>query len=249
MLAIHSGAIRSGNQLIGLWPAGRPRAMTYYEILEVDSNASTEEIERAFRVLARRVHPDLNAGDPGRAGARMKQLNEIRDTLTDPLLRAGYDERLRLEDRGRQEATTAPASQDAPPRAAPGGFPWIRGALLAGCAALVGTAIFLASPPSPTAPPPGAAPGEADAAPVLAAPRGPARAPDPPVAPTSSWRPRKGGRGVVRLGSSADDVMRVFGPPDRIDVGKRAGDAVFVYGALRLELRSGRVTGGDAAGR
>jgi len=71
--------------------------MTYYEVLEIDSRASTEDVERAFRRLARKVHPDLNAGDASKAEARMKQLNEIRETLTDPLLRAGYDERLRLE--------------------------------------------------------------------------------------------------------------------------------------------------------
>ena len=73
--------------------------MTYYEVLEIDSSASTAEVERAFRRMARKVHPDLNAGDRAQAEARMKLLNEIRDTLTDPLLQRRIDPlELRLPD-------------------------------------------------------------------------------------------------------------------------------------------------------
>jgi hypothetical protein len=260
------------NQLTGGWllaghPSSELDAMTYYEILEVETGASTEEIERAFRTMARKVHPDLNSGDPGRSDARMKQLNEIRDTLTDPLLRAAYDERLRLEEleRARRQpprpGPAAPAEQPPAETATPiwpsppsptaaGGFPWTRAALLALGAALVGTTVivFLSGdravfpPPIPTEP----TLGERDAAPLLTVPTSAARAPDLAGAPARTWRPRKG-RGVVRLGSTADEVLRVFGSPDRIDVGTRVGDAVFVYGDLRLELRNGRVTGGNAA--
>src|SRR6185436_20279469 len=71
--------------------------LDYYTVLGVSPKASVEEIERAYRRLARQVHPDRNSGDAERAEARMKQLNQIRDTLTDPLLRAAYDDRLRQE--------------------------------------------------------------------------------------------------------------------------------------------------------
>src|SRR6266851_5551115 len=80
--------------------------MTYYEVLEIDSRASTEDVERAYRRLARKVHPDLNAGDAAKAETRMKLLNEIRETLTDPLMRAGYDERLRRESMERERAAS-----------------------------------------------------------------------------------------------------------------------------------------------
>src|SRR5215471_6532855 len=90
-------------------------SMTYYEVLEIDSRATTAEIERAFRRMARKVHPDLNSGDRAKAEARMKLLNEIRDTLTDPLLRAGYDERLRLERQRNPAAAPPPAGAPPPP--------------------------------------------------------------------------------------------------------------------------------------
>jgi hypothetical protein len=54
----------------------------------------------------------------------------------------------------------------------------------------------------------------------------------------------EGHRGTVRIGSTADEVLKAFGPPDRLEPGARAGDAVMVYGTLRLELANGRVVGG-----
>jgi hypothetical protein len=57
------------------------------------------------------------------------------------------------------------------------------------------------------------------------------------------------GRGVVHIGSTADDVLRVLGPPDSVETGRATGDAVFHYGALRLEMKNGRVVSGDAAAR
>jgi curved DNA-binding protein CbpA len=60
--------------------------MNFYEALNLPPSATTEEIEEAYRTLARKVHPDLNRHDPTPAEARMKLLNRIRDTLTDPEL-------------------------------------------------------------------------------------------------------------------------------------------------------------------
>ena len=68
--------------------------MNFYEALNLPPSATTEEIEEAYRTLARKVHPDLNRHDPTPAEARMKLLNRIRDTLTDPELRVEYDREL-----------------------------------------------------------------------------------------------------------------------------------------------------------
>ncbi|MER7519251.1 DnaJ C-terminal domain-containing protein [Streptomyces sp. NPDC126499] len=61
----------------------------YYDVLGVSRNASAEEIQRAYRNLARRWHPDLNK-DPG-AEERFKELSEAYEVLADPESRARYD--------------------------------------------------------------------------------------------------------------------------------------------------------------
>jgi curved DNA-binding protein CbpA len=88
----------------------------HYRVLAVAPDATTDEIERSFRQLARRAHPDLNGGD-GAAEERMKELNVARQTLTDPATRAAYDERLRREQRAK-EATPPPRASGASPTTA-----------------------------------------------------------------------------------------------------------------------------------
>jgi molecular chaperone DnaJ len=62
----------------------------YYEVLGVSRDASTDEIERAFRKLARQHHPDRNIGD-AEAEARFKECTEAHDILTDEDKRERYD--------------------------------------------------------------------------------------------------------------------------------------------------------------
>jgi curved DNA-binding protein len=64
-------------------------ARDYYEVLGVARTAGQEEIQRAYRVLARRYHPDLNT-DPG-AAARFREVTEAYEVLSDPAQRARYD--------------------------------------------------------------------------------------------------------------------------------------------------------------
>lgn len=61
----------------------------YYETLGVGRTASQEEIQKAYRTLARRWHPDINK----EAGAedRFKAINEAYEVLKDPEKRAQYD--------------------------------------------------------------------------------------------------------------------------------------------------------------
>jgi curved DNA-binding protein len=64
----------------------------YYEVLGVPRTASTEEIKRAYRQLARKHHPDLQpAAERARAAERFKEINESNEVLSDPAKRAQYD--------------------------------------------------------------------------------------------------------------------------------------------------------------
>jgi curved DNA-binding protein len=64
-------------------------AADYYQVLGVDRAAGQQDIQRAFRKLARRFHPDINK-DPG-ADERFKQINEAYEVLSDEKKRARYD--------------------------------------------------------------------------------------------------------------------------------------------------------------
>ena len=64
------------------------RFIDYYEILQVNPNADPDTIERVFRLLAKRYHPDnKSTGDAG----RFTQLSEAHSVLSDPEKRANYD--------------------------------------------------------------------------------------------------------------------------------------------------------------
>ncbi|CAA7623271.1 DnaJ C-terminal domain-containing protein [Magnetospirillum sp. SS-4] len=61
-----------------------------YQVLGVARNASDDEIKKAYRVLARELHPDLNPGDK-RAEDRFKEISAAYDFLSDPDRRARFD--------------------------------------------------------------------------------------------------------------------------------------------------------------
>jgi len=62
----------------------------YYQTLGVPRTASQAEIKKAFRKLAREVHPDVKPGDKT-AERRFKDINEANEVLSDPDKRAKYD--------------------------------------------------------------------------------------------------------------------------------------------------------------
>lgn len=64
-------------------------ARDFYEVLGVSRDAGREEIQQAYRRLARRNHPDVNK-DPG-AEERFKEINEAYSVLSDEQLRKRYD--------------------------------------------------------------------------------------------------------------------------------------------------------------
>src|SRR5450631_2592938 len=63
----------------------------YYGVLGVKKSASTDNIRKAFRKLARKYHPDVNPGDKS-AEEKFKTLSEANDVLSEPKKRKIYDQ-------------------------------------------------------------------------------------------------------------------------------------------------------------
>lgn len=94
---------QKGNYLIGLeldaeTKASKPSEIEdtadYYEFLQINPKAQAETIQRVYRFLAARYHPDNpETGDP----EKFLQLNEAYQTLSDPERRADYDEKLKAK--------------------------------------------------------------------------------------------------------------------------------------------------------
>jgi curved DNA-binding protein CbpA len=78
-----------------------------YKVLGLAPDVSRDDLKRRYRELLRKVHPDLNPGDP-KASEKTQRIVDAYETLSDPTKRAALDQRLR------QAATPPP--RKAPPR-------------------------------------------------------------------------------------------------------------------------------------
>ena len=63
----------------------------YYDVLGIDRNADEKTIKKAYRKLAKKYHPDTNAGNPD-AADKFKEVNEAYDILSDPKKKKMYDQ-------------------------------------------------------------------------------------------------------------------------------------------------------------
>jgi curved DNA-binding protein len=63
----------------------------YYKILNIEKNATEDDIKKAYRKLARQLHPDLNPNDKD-AQRKFQQINEANEVLSDPEKRKKYDQ-------------------------------------------------------------------------------------------------------------------------------------------------------------
>ncbi len=63
----------------------------YYEVLGVDKSADADALKKAYRVLAKKYHPDMNPGD-AEAEAKFKEASEAYAVLSDPDKRKQYDQ-------------------------------------------------------------------------------------------------------------------------------------------------------------
>lgn len=80
----------------------------YYDLLEVNSKASKEIIEKAYRVLIKKYHPDLYQGEERiYAESKSRELNEAYHVLSNDFLREQYDMELEKEVRFNSANTTS----------------------------------------------------------------------------------------------------------------------------------------------
>jgi len=97
----------------------------YYGTLGIKKTASTEDIRKAFRKLARKYHPDVNPGDK-KAEEKFKEISEANDVLSDEKKRKIYDQVGFYSDQIDPATAEAYARQQANPRQGPpvdfGGF-------------------------------------------------------------------------------------------------------------------------------
>jgi molecular chaperone DnaJ len=92
----------------------------YYGALGVKKGASTEDIKKAFRKLARKYHPDVNPGDKT-AEEKFKTISEANEVLSDPKKRKIYDQLGFYSDNIDPAAAEAYAAQGGTPGGFPGG--------------------------------------------------------------------------------------------------------------------------------
>ncbi|MBX0335545.1 DnaJ domain-containing protein [Pontibacter sp. HSC-14F20] len=64
----------------------------YYKLLDVEPNASQEEIKTAYRICAKKFHPDKHPTNSDYYNALFAEINEAYQTLSNPELRGDYDE-------------------------------------------------------------------------------------------------------------------------------------------------------------
>ena len=66
--------------------------MNYYEILEIDNDADSESIKKAYKKLAKKFHPDLNPDNIELSEEKFKEINEAYHVLIDDNERKKYDQ-------------------------------------------------------------------------------------------------------------------------------------------------------------
>jgi curved DNA-binding protein CbpA len=231
--------------------------MTYYELLQISPHASTEEVEQAYRRLARKIHPDLNPGDPHGATGRMRELNKIREILTDPCQRARYDEGLaRAEDAQRADFfTSVSGAREKYPGNSSGNqerYPMkekknSKGLIMVLFAAAICLGIMLGywfhqnrgpvvtpQPVMETAPTGGKEQGPGSAKSVLK--------PGHKDSPSASLPPVQAKRvEIIGPGSTRAEVLKVLGPPKSSKLDPYSNEETLDFGSLQLVLRDGRV--------
>ncbi len=82
----------------------------YYEILEVNEKASLEVIERVYKTLAKKYHPDVNPDNPKAAEEKFKEISEAYEVLSDETKRRQYDSKLNAQRQAQQVSSMRASS-------------------------------------------------------------------------------------------------------------------------------------------
>ena len=221
--------------------------MNFYEALNLSPSATTEEIEEAYRMLARKVHPDLNRHDPTPAEARMKLLNRIRDTLTDPELRVEYDRELA---KGTDAARVESAINETLRESRNDALFWRRVKLTTAGGLAVGLLLSLGSwfldLMRSRQPEPAVAATKVEVPIPVAAPSLPSLPKPVPVMPRMT---KKKGPEVVEFGSSTEQVLDLMGKPDQVEELATQNIRILHYGKLRLVFKNNKLVPGSGIQR
>lgn len=67
----------------------------YYDLLEISEKSTKEEIQKAFRKLAKKYHPDVNNGN-SKIQEKFKEIKEAYEVLKDEKKRKQYDESIKV---------------------------------------------------------------------------------------------------------------------------------------------------------
>lgn len=218
--------------------------MNFYEALNLAPKATVEEIEQAYRRLARLVHPDFHPDQADASEDRMKVLNLIRDTLTDPGRRARYDAELM-----RSGPNSKMFSLHASWFKLTWGLAWpskqwafvivagILFGLILGSSLWSHRRLSTFSSPLPMYKPASSPPIQLSSS----APESP-----PLTAPLmkSVATPFKLPPQVLQRGSSLNEILQMMGEPDRVEEDSSHGLRILYYGKLRLILRNGQLVQG-----
>ena len=88
----------------------------YYDILQVNKNASPEIIEKAYKTLAKKYHPDLQTEENKKQAEEiLKEINEAYDTLSNAEKKQVYDASLNEEEKQKQSINPINESANTPP--------------------------------------------------------------------------------------------------------------------------------------
>lgn len=85
--------------------------MTYYDILEINENASQEVIRMAYKALCKKYHPDVYQGDKNFAEEQMKKINEAYTILSDVQKRKEYDDSLKFKNTSKEKSYSKPKQE------------------------------------------------------------------------------------------------------------------------------------------